>query len=113
MPEKYICAECAHEQNDMMRNCDICKSFRVVLRSTYDMIQAAPPKPPEPTIKKELYVMHDTPERAPGLRPSLQTQLVNVTNPNDGSTFAAAIDDKGVLCVCLHQGTIRIEDQRR
>lgn len=63
--------------------------------------------------KRDLVVQHDTPNCAPGLRPSLTTTLVRIFNPNDGGMVAIDIADDGALDVVIHKiGNIRVRNVR-
>lgn len=64
------------------------------------------------TINRDLLVGHDTPDRAFGLRPTLRSQLVQVTNPNDGGYIAIAVGDDGRLRVVIHSGNVEVSDER-
>jgi len=62
--------------------------------------------------KRDLLVMHDAPGRPVGIRPSLQSQLVQITNPNDGGYVAIAIGTDGSMHVVVHKGDVRVDDRR-
>lgn len=63
-------------------------------------------------VDRDVVVSHDTPERAPGIRPVLTSRLVQIANPNDGGYVTIAVNDDGSLAIVIHRGSVRVEDKR-
>jgi hypothetical protein len=68
---------------------------------------------PRTEIVKAIGVVTDTPERRPGIRPRVDSQLVQLVNDNDGGFVAVAIADDGSLHIVLHSGSVTVDDRRR